>query len=187
MSTAAEKLKAKRARRPIYLVVRRLVDPTTGEEIGALVPANHIDARLLRERRFTVGREIRAELKQSRNVRFHRLAHAVGNLLVDHVEGFESLSAHEALKRVQREAGVCCEQQMVDMGVIRFGEMAVPVGMVPVTVARSLAFDEMDETEFREFFTGVCAYIDAHYMHGLTDDVRGDYLLMTEGTERRVA
>ena len=49
---AAKRIRAKRARRPVYLMVRKLVDPKTGEEIGALVPANQIDARLLRERKF---------------------------------------------------------------------------------------------------------------------------------------
>ena len=50
-TAAARKVQAKRARRPIYLRVTKLVDPVTGEEVGALVPANDIDRRLLRERR----------------------------------------------------------------------------------------------------------------------------------------
>ena len=91
MSSPLAKAKAKRARRPIYLLVRKLVDPETGELVGALVPANMIDQRLLRERKFNVGREVRAELKQSRNPAFHRLAHALGHLLVDNVDGFEAL------------------------------------------------------------------------------------------------
>ena len=85
MTTVAQRKKAKRASRPVYLVVRKLVDPDTGELIGALVPAHPIDARLMRDRKFHVNREVRAELKQRRNVKFHRLAHAVGQLLVEHV------------------------------------------------------------------------------------------------------
>ena len=75
--TARTKASAKRARRPIYLVPRTMVDPATGEVMGALVPAHPIDRRLLRERGFRRDIPIRAELKQSRNVKFHRLAHAV--------------------------------------------------------------------------------------------------------------
>ena len=60
MTTAAEKRAAKRARRPVYLVVRKLMDPDTGEVIGALVPAHPIDQRLLKERKFHVNREVRA-------------------------------------------------------------------------------------------------------------------------------
>lgn len=127
------------------------------------------------------GDQARAEFKKSRNVKFHRLAHVLGHLLVDNVEDFESLSAHDALKRVQREAGVCCEQQDIDLGTIKFGDIAVPVGRVPVTVARSLAFDEMEEDEFAEFFRGITNHIDKTYVVGLTDEVRTDYLLMVEG------
>lgn len=179
-TAAAKKIKAKRARRPVYLMVRRLVDPATGEEVGALVPANAVDQRLLRERRFAVGREIRSELKQSRNPAFHRLVHAVGYLLVDHVDGFESMTAHDAIKEVQKRAGVFCEPMEIDLG---------SLGRVEVQVPRSIAFDEMDEGEFHELFRGLTDYIDRHLISGLADAVRADYLLMTGLGEqaRRIA
>lgn len=164
--------KQKRARRPVYLVPRTMVDPATGEEIGALVPAHPIDRRLLRERGFRRDIAIRAELKQSRNVKFHRLAHAVGNLLADNVEAFAGLSGHEALKRVQMESGVCCEPMELDLG---------PLGKVTVKQPRSLAFDEMDEDEFAGFFNGITEYIGQHYAHVLLDEVRAEYWLMVNG------
>lgn len=77
MTTAADKIRAKRARRPIYLTPMRLVDPTDGVEYAAFVPCHAIDNRLARERGFRIGHEYRAEIKQSRNVKFHRLAHAL--------------------------------------------------------------------------------------------------------------
>lgn len=172
MTTAAAKRQAKRARRPIYLVVARLVDPRTGEEVGALIPANDIDRRLMKERRFAVGKEIRAELKQPRNPAFHRLAHAIGNLLVDNVEEFRDLTGHEALKRVQVLSGVCCEPMELDLG---------PLGKVTVKQPRSLAFDEMPEDEFRVFFDGITAYIAEHYASVMLDDVRAEYWLMVQG------
>jgi len=55
-TSAAKKIQANRARRPVYLLVRKLMDPATGEEIGALVPAHDVDARLLRERKFHMDR-----------------------------------------------------------------------------------------------------------------------------------
>jgi len=179
MTTAAERAKAKRARRPVYLVVRRLVDPATGEEIGALVPAHPIDQRLLKERRFHVDREVRAELKQPRNVAFHRLAHAVGHLLVDNVEEFRDLTSHEALKRLQREAGVCCEPFEIDLGPV--------LGKVTAMQARSLAFDELEEDEFRTFFDGITAWIGEHYTQVMVDEVRGEYWDLVNGTTRRAA
>lgn len=171
--TNSASIARKRKARPIYLTVQRLVDPRTGEEIGALVPAHPIDLRLLRERKFHVDREVRAELKQPRNVAFHRLAHALGHLLVDNVEAFRDLGAHEALKRVQRDAGVCCEPFEIDLG---------PLGKVQAMQARSLAFDEMDESEFRAFFDGITAYISEHYAGVMLDEVRGEFWEMVNGS-----
>ena len=172
LTQAAKKIRQKRARRPVYLVVRKLMDPETGEVIGALVPANDIDARLLRERRFTTGREVRAELKQPRNTAFHRLAHAIGHLLVDNVEEFRDLDGHGALKQVQTRSGVCCEPLEIDLG---------SLGKVTAQVARSLAFDEMAEDEFRLFFDGITAYIGEHYAGVMLDDVRAEFWEMVQG------
>jgi len=176
-TAAAKKIQAKRARRPIYLLVRKLVDPSTGEEIGALVPANAIDARLLRERKFHTGREVRAELKQPRNPAFHRLAHAVGNLLVDNVEEFRDMDAHGAIKAIQAKTGVCCEPLEIDLG---------SLGKVTAQVPRSLAFDEMAEDEFSKLFEAITAYIGEHYAHVMLDEVRAEFWSMATG-ERRAA
>src|SRR3546814_1743866 len=44
-------------------LVRRLVDPATGEPVGALVPHHELDKRAMKERGYTTGREVRAELR----------------------------------------------------------------------------------------------------------------------------
>ena len=112
-------------------------------------------------------------MKQPRNVAFHRLAHALGNLLRDNVEAMQGLTGHDALKRVQRESGVCCERIEIDLG---------PLGKVTVMQARSLAFDEMDEDEFRVFFDGITAHIGEHYAHVMLDDVRAEFWQLVNGT-----
>ena len=201
-STAKERAKARRARRPIYLIVRKLADPDTGEIVGALVPANAIDGRLMRERKFTVGREIRAEMKQPRNVAFHRLAHALGHLLVDNVEELRDLSSHEALKRLQLESGIACEivemdaspvisailaaaEEMLGAGARKVLAAVLPeIKTIPVKVARSLAFDEMDEDEFRGFFDGVVSCAAEHYGHVMLDDVRAEFWDLVSGGNR---
>lgn len=166
---AAKKIQAKRARRPIYMVVRKLVDPDTGESLGALVPAHDIDARLLRERNFHVGREVRAELKQPRVEWQHRLIHKIGTLMVDNVEGWEQLKSHDAVKRLQRESGVCCEEMEVD----------IPgVGRLMVKQAESLAFDEMEQDRFEQLFEGITQHIGAKYAHVMVDDVRAEFWLL---------
>lgn len=172
MTTALAKAKAKRQRRPIYATIERVAVLSTGEERLAILASHPIDRRLMKERGYRNGDEVRLEIKKPRNVKFHRLAHAVGNLLVENVEAFRALSGHQALKQVQREAGVCCEPMELDLGTL---------GKVPVNVPRSIAFDEMDESEFGEFFLGVCDYIDLNYSSAMTDDVRAEYLLMVEG------
>lgn len=177
MSTAAKRAKAKRARRPVYLVVRRLADPETGEVIGALVPAHPIDQRLLKERRFHVDREVRAELKQPRVVWQHRLIHKIGSLMVDNVEGWEQLNSHDAVKRLQRESGVCCEEMEID----------VPgFGRLMIKQAESLAFDEMEQDRFLQLFDGITEYIGRRYAHVLLDEVRAEFWEMA-GTNGRAA
>lgn len=162
---------AKRAKRPIYFTVERLVRVSTGEEVGALVPRYRCDAKEMRARKYCVGTELRAELKKPRNPKFHRLAHALGQLAVDHIEGFESLSAHDALKRLQRECGVQCESQELDLG---------PLGKVPVSVPRSIAFDELDEGEFGELFAGVVLHIRKAYWPTLSEEAIEELTHMTE-------
>ena len=168
MTTAAAKVKAKRARRPIYLVVDRLVDPRTGEEVGCLRPANLIDQRLLKERKFYLGREVRAELKAPREAWKHRLIHKIGGLLVDNVDEFAECGSHEAIKRVQRKSGVCCE------------ERDIPGTDLVIREAQSLAFDEMEHDEFERLFTGITQYIGDNYAGVLLDDVRAEFWEMAK-------
>lgn len=175
MTTAAQKKAAKRARRPIYGTFERVAVLETGEERLALLASHPIDRRLLKERGYRQGDEVRIEIKKARNVKFHRLAHAIGNLLVENVEQFRHLTGHDALKQVQQEAGVFCDPMEIDLGPV--------IGKVQARVARSIAFDEMDEGEFREFFKGITDYIDQHYASALTDDVRAEYHLMVAGDQ----
>jgi hypothetical protein len=147
-------MKARRPKKPVYVEVRQLMVPETGELVGALVPRYACDRRAMRERGYHVGLELRAELKAARNPGFHRLAHAIGSLVVDQIPEFEGLDAHEAVKRLQRETGVCCESMEIDLG---------PLGKVPVSVPRSIAFDEMSEDEFQQLVRAIFALIARRY------------------------
>lgn len=150
--------KRKRPIRPVYMVARRLIDPETGEEVGALVPASAIDSRLIRQKKIKVGQEVRADIKRPRNSGYHRLVHVLGMMMTDHVDGFNGMSSHEAIKRLQRESGICCEEQSID----------VPgVGSLVVKVARSIAFDEMEEGDFRRLYEGICDFVAVNYWPGL--------------------
>lgn len=201
LTAAAKKIRAKRARRPIYATCMRLVEPSTGEELGAFVPVHDIDRRLAKQRGYRVGQEYRLEIKESRNAAFHRLAHAIGNLLVDNVEAFRDLDAHATLKQVQLDSGICCETVEMDAtpvvaalldaaeAVLGKGARKVLAGVlpeirtIPVKHAQSLAFDSMEEAEFRLFFDGITAWIGEHYGQVMLDDVRREYWRMVNGKQ----
>ncbi|MDH1009983.1 DUF1367 family protein [Pseudomonas nicosulfuronedens] len=152
--------KAKRAGRPVYLEFKRMVDPETGEERLALVADSGIDRFLLKERGYKRGDKVRAELKLPRNLKFHRLVHALGRMCVEQIEDFHGLLAHDAVKRLQRETGLCCDVQTIDLP---------GIGKLDVAVAQSLSFDSMDEASFRELYQGICRHIATRYWPTLTE------------------
>ena len=169
MSAVAKK-KA-RPRKPIYFRVARVADLETGEQIGALVPLSKWDARAMRERKYQVGTEIRGELKKPRNAKFHRLAHAIGALMVDQHEAFAGMGSHDALKRLQGECGAACETVEYDLP---------GIGKLTRTEPRSLAFDEMDEGEFSEVVQAIYAHIAATYWTDMDAEAVEELVLMYE-------
>jgi hypothetical protein len=145
----------------VYLTKRVLMDPRTGEQVVALVPVHKAARIMLNDLKLGRDEQVRCEFTRARNVKFWGLAHALGQSLVEHVEGFEALNAHQAIKRVQFEAGVECECERFD----------IPgLGSVERRVPRSLAFDEMDEAEFRRVYGALCDYIGLTYFSGLDED-----------------
>lgn len=151
----------KKPRRPVYFTVRRLVDPATGEELGALVPNHEVDRRAMRERSYTTGAVIRAELMRPRSVGFHRFAHALGGMIADLIEGYEGLDAHAALKAMQLASGVACDVTRTP----------VPgMGELVTRQPQSLAFDQMEEGEFRAFVAGICQHIVAEHWPDMTPE-----------------
>ncbi len=157
----AKPKKAKRAGRPVYLEFKRMVDPDTGEVRLALVADSGIDKFLLKERGYKSGDKVRAELKLPRNLKFHRLVHALGRMCVDQIEDFHGLLAHDAVKRLQRESGLCCDIQTIDLP---------GIGRLDVAVAQSISFDSMEEAAFRELYQGICRHIAARYWPTLTEE-----------------
>lgn len=155
MNAAAKR--AKRPSKPIYLECRRVVLPETGEEVRAWVAATTWDAKAMKDRGYKAGQLVRAEFKRPRNTKFNGLAHVLGALISDHIEGYEGMESHEALKKMQRECGACCEEIDLDLG---------PLGIVKAKQARSIAFDEMDQNEFSQLVLQVCQYIRDKY-HGV--------------------
>jgi L-alanine-DL-glutamate epimerase-like enolase superfamily enzyme len=49
------------------------------------------------------------------------------------------------------------------------------IRVITVKHAQSLAFDSMEEANFRLFFDGITAWIGAHHTQVMLDEVRGEY------------
>lgn len=142
---------------PIGLRVVRLVRAETGEPIRALVAASATDRDALRARKYHDGDTLFAAIRKPRNPGFHRLAHAVGALVADNVDAFAGMTAHAALKRLQIEAGAACEEIRIDGGFV-------------CRIPMSLAFDSLDEGEFRQAITMICGWIAKRYWPTCTAD-----------------
>ena len=132
-----------------------------GRDGFALVPADALAEERLAERGYADGDSVSVAITKARNPRFHRLAHAFGRMVCENVPGFEHAGPHGALKRLQWESGIGCD------------EMAAKVpgaGIVPIRIPLSLSFSSMDEAEFREVLAGLCDHVAREYWHGLTVD-----------------
>ena len=105
---------------------------------GVLVPADSYAAGQLRTRRFKVGDVLKGKLTKLRNAKFNRLVHRIGQLVVANIDAFQGMDAHTALKRIQLEGNIACEQLALTMP---------NVGVVMAKVPRSLSFESMDEGE----------------------------------------
>jgi len=146
---------------PVYLVLRRLVDPATGKEVAAFVAASDADRSILREREYKLNAKIRAELKQPRNPRFNSLVHGLGKVLTQNIDRFTGKQSHDAIKALQLESGVYCEQEAFD----------IPgLGKLTRQTPKSLSYDAMGEDEFQDFWRQCCAYLVATDWPSLTEE-----------------
>lgn len=143
-------------KQPIYFVVRKVVDPSTGELIGALVPLTEWDVRAMRDRKYKVGTEVRAIMTKPRNGWMLRVTHLIGKIAIDHIEGFEMMATHDAVKKLQTDSGVCCDISSVEIDLTSLG---IGIVKAPVKQAQSMAYDEMEDADFDKLALGICAYI----------------------------
>lgn len=151
---AVQQPKPKRQRRPLWLKVARLVDPDTGESVGAFVPAHHSDSDAMRARKFKVGEVVRGEFVRRRNPMHYRKAHALARLVAENVDGFEVQVAakdwHAVLKKLQLDSGVACEDETIEV---------TGIGKLLRRVPRSLNFEDMDQSEFEPVYAGLVDHI----------------------------
>lgn len=125
---------------------------------GALVPADSLSESRLRERGYRIGDVVFAEIKKPRNPGHFRKAHLLGALLVENLDAFEELDQHAALKRVQWESGIGCEEIGVQ----------TPEGWKHVRWPLSLSYESMDQSAFERVYSGLCRHIAKTYWPDMT-------------------
>lgn len=128
---------------------------------GALIPADSYAASQLRERNYAIDDLLACALSKPRNPKFNRLVHQLGQLVVANVEAFAGIDAHRAIKRIQIEGKIACDE---------IGIMVPGYGMVIQLIPRSLSFQSMDEGEFMQAARGICRTISDRYWPSCTPD-----------------
>ena len=128
-------------------------------ERGALVPADAHSQQRLRERGYRVGDVLAAELVKPRSPGFWRLAHRIGTLCTQSIDAFNGLNAHQAIKKIQADAGLECDVTHTD----------IPgLGVLVSKQPRSLSFESMEQGQFYEFTRAACRHIASTYWPHLT-------------------
>ena len=128
-------------------------------EKGALVPADEYARNQLRAKGYKTGDVIKASLTKLRSQAFNRLVHRIGQLVVANIDAFAGIDAHRAIKRLQIEGKVACDE---------IGVMIEGYGMVIQFIPRSLSFDSMDEGEYRQAARDICRVIAERYWKKLS-------------------
>jgi hypothetical protein len=128
---------------------------------GSLVPADSYAASKLRERGYAENDLLAAELVKPRNPKFNRLVHRIGQLVVASIESFSGLDAHKAVKRLQIEGKVACDE---------IGINVPGYGMLIQFIPRSLSNESMDEGEYHQAARGICRTIAERYWTDLDED-----------------
>ena len=128
-------------------------------EKGALVPADKYAASRLHEKNYKIGDIVAVQISKLRNQKFNRLVHRIGQLVVANIEGFAGIDAHRAIKRLQIEGRIACDE---------IGITVPGYGMLIQFIPRSLSFETMDEGEYVEAARGICRTIAERYWKTLS-------------------
>lgn len=143
-----------------------------------------------RQARLSRGETVEADITRVRNPRQHRAAHRFGQLCCENIPQFAHLDAHSTLKRIQGESGVGCETVTVTADQLlealgrrlhqAFGaegdqlmDTLAPMleGLVvEANKPKSLSFQSMDDTEFRQVFSQLATYLSHTYWRELSPE-----------------
>lgn len=126
---------------------------------GGFQPADKCAASQLRDKKLKVGDIVGVTIKKLRSNGFNRLVHRIGQLCVANIEAFNGLDAHVAIKRLQIEGKIACDE----IGVFLPG-----YGMVIQFIPRSMSYASMDQVEYHDAAKKICRLISERYWPSLS-------------------
>jgi hypothetical protein len=125
---------------------------------GTFIPADRWAEEELKKKKIKNGDIVGAQLSRLRSKGLNRLVHKIGLLCVQNIAEFKYTDAHGAIKRLQIEGNIACDE---------IGVSLPQIGMMLYRVPRSISFDTMDEGEFHEVAWMICALISNKYWKGM--------------------
>lgn len=154
--------KVKRIPSRVYVDIREMIDPVTGEMVGCLVPAGQTDRDILRRKKLKVGTRIRTTVSKERSYGQHKYSHKIGQFVESNIDGFAGKNPHVIVKELQVAADAFCDHE----------KLQIPgyAGFLIRKVPRSIAYDEMEETDFVSLVKQICNYLSTEYLPALTPD-----------------
>jgi hypothetical protein len=118
-------------------------------ELGKLVPVDQAGEDALRKLKF--GDVVSVEVKKPRNVKHHRLYWQLVSTVLENQTRYETAEQlHCALK--------------ISAGI--YDPLIMPSGVI-YKIPGSIAFDKMDQTEFKQFYDKVCDLVAEHFLPGI--------------------
>lgn len=174
---AAAALKKQYKKEPIYVRV----------ENGVLVPADVFARKQLERKKLKEGSVLKAYISKLRNPRFNRLVHKLGILVTQNIDDFAGMDAHAAIKRIQLEGNIYCEEIRIKIfgfdfkvwdyvrGVVqpileKIGFSILDNGYLAARSPMSLSFDSMDEEQFHDAARQISAFISDRYWPSLNPE-----------------
>lgn len=107
----------------------------------------------IKDKGYRPGDDVSLEIYKVRNPLFNKLVHQFGIVLSENLDDFTGVEPHKVLKRIQLEGGIGCEEMALR------GDFGIVYHRVPL----SLAFDQMDEGEFKAVFREMTRYVARKY------------------------
>ncbi len=154
---------------------------------GNLVPADQCAKRSLHEKKFKEGDLLKAQVSKLRTVGFNKFSHRLGVLITQNIEDFRLMTAHAAIKRLQYEGNIYCEELPIkiigfDLKIWEYVRTIVqPIlskigfsiqddGYIVARIPRSFSFDSMGEEEYRDAVSKICVYLAENYWQTCTPE-----------------